>query len=101
MKVFQILVFCTVSKGDESDIRNINHWNNLFIIQGCVTKDGPDPKKPCVFPFNDRGLSYTTCTQGASGSKPWCPTEVDERGYYLDGKWGNCPSSSLVCGTGK
>ena len=73
--------------------------NNLFIIQACVTKDGPDPKKPCVFPFNDRGLSHSKCTKGTSGGKPWCPTEVDERGYYLDGKWGNCPSS-LVCGTG-
>ena len=78
--------------------RNINLWNNIFIIQGCVTKDGPDPKKPCVFPFEDRGLSHNKCTKGTSGGKPWCPTEVDKLGYYMDGKWGNCPIS-IVCGT--
>ena len=72
--------------------------NNFFIIQACVTKDGPDPKKPCVFPFEDRGLSHSKCTKGTSGGKPWCPTEVNKLGYYMDGKWGNCPIS-IVCGT--
>ena len=71
-------------------------------IKGCRTKvgkdAGPDPNKPCAFPFNDRGISHSKCTKGVSGGKPWCPTEVDKLGYYMDGKWGNCPSS-IVCGT--
>ena len=70
------------------------------MIQGCTTNDGPDPNKPCVFPFNDPydgGISHSKCTSGASGGKPWCPTEVDERGYYSDGKWGYCGS---YCDTG-
>ena len=66
------------------------------MIQDCVTKGGPDPNKPCVFPFNDRGISYNKCTSGTSGGKPWCPTEVDKNGYYLTGKWGECGSN---CGT--
>ena len=77
--------------------RNINHWNKLFIIQGCVTKDGPDPNKPCVFPFIDRGIPHSKCTYGASDLQPWCPTEVDQNGYYIDEKWGNCEKN---CETG-
>ena len=42
-----------------------------LVIQGCTTNDGPDPNKPCVFPFNDRGISHSKCTKGASGSKPF------------------------------
>ena len=70
-----------------------------ILLAVCVTTDGPDPKKPCVFPFNDRGISHSKCTKGTTGGKPWCPTKVDERGYYVENQWGNCPNS-LVCGTG-
>ena len=62
-----------------------------------MTKDGPDPNKPCVFPFIDRGISHSKCTLGASDLQPWCPTEVDQNGYYVDEKWGNCDSN---CETG-
>ena len=85
------LVFYTVKKELSSDIEIcINHWNILFLIQGCRTKDGPDPNKPCVFPFIDRGITHSKCTKGVSGGQLWCPTEVNERGYYVNGKWGNC-----------
>ena len=63
-----------------------------------MTKDGPDPNKPCVFPFFDRGISHSKCTSGASDLQPWCPTEVDQNGYYINEKWGNCESN---CETGK
>ena len=69
----------------------------FFFIQGCMTKDGPDPNKPCVFPFIDRGISHSKCTFGASDLQPWCPTEVDQNGHYIDEKWGNCDSN---CETG-
>ena len=71
--------------------------NNFFFIQVCVTKDGPDPNRPCVFPFIDRGISHSKCTSGASYLQPWCPTEVDQNGHYIDEKWGNCESN---CETG-
>ena len=62
-----------------------------------MTKDGPDPNKPCVFPFIDRGISHSKCTSGASDLQQWCPTEVDRNGHYIDEKWGNCDSN---CETG-
>ena len=93
-----LLVFHAVIKEKSSDVEiHINHWNILFILQGCVTTDGPDPNKPCFFPFIDRGISYSKCTLGASDLQPWCPTEVDQNGYYVDEKWGNCDSN---CETG-
>ena len=69
----------------------------LFIIQGCGTKGGPDANKPCVFPFQDREKIHSKCTSGTTDRQPWCPTEVDQNGYYIDGKWGYCDSN---CETG-
>jgi hypothetical protein len=90
-----------VNKVDVSDIYiNIKHSNNIFIIQGCLTKDGPDPNKPCVFPFIDRGISLNKCTIGSLDRKPWCPTEVDQNGHYIDEKWGNCDSNCEIGNTG-
>ena len=71
-----------------------------------MTKDGPDPNKPCVFPFNYGGTSYSKCST-QDNPEPWCATEVDANGNYepgIYGKWGNCDSNcdnpSSNCGTG-
>ena len=61
-----------------------------------MTKDGPDPNKPCVFPFIDRGVSHSKCTSGALDLQPWCPTEVDQNGHYIDEKWGNCDNNCEI-----
>ena len=78
----------------EANYRRFRKMSSKKSIKGCRTKvgkdEGPDQNKPCTFPFNDRGISHSKCTKGVSGGQLWCPTEVDEKGYYIDGKWGNC-----------
>ena len=64
-------------------------------IQGCTTISGPNPNKPCVFPFIYKDISYSQCTT-KDHNVLWCPTEVDAYGKYTY-KWGNCNSN---CGTG-
>ena len=71
---------------------------NLHIIcflDNCITTSGPDPRRPCVFPFIHEMVEYETCTD-AGHDQLWCPTEVDidpvdGKGYaVVPGKWGNC-----------
>ena len=57
-----------------------------------MTKDGPDPNKPCVFPFIYGGKSYDKCTTEGH-DQPWCSTKVDAGGNYVGGNWGNCNSN--------
>ena len=108
----RLLSTCFIEKPNFRIIENLSNDNSKFVekqsdlkikisfiilIQGCGTKDGPDPNKPCVFPFIDRGISHSKCTLGASDLQPWCPTEIDRNGHYIDEKWGNCDSN---CETG-
>ena len=49
----------------------------------CTTVGGPDPKKPCVFPFKHKGNTFITCAQGPpNDDKHWCSTLVDEAGEF-------------------
>ena len=58
----------------------------------CKTKGGPDPDKPCVFPFIFNGSMYNECptVKYDQPYQPWCSTEVDSNGHYISGKWGFC-----------
>ncbi len=49
-------------------------------------------KIPCVFPFIYEGKSFNGCTNfNNPDSLPWCPTQVDENGFYTEEKnWGEC-----------
>jgi hypothetical protein len=55
-----------------------------------LTVGGDDPGKPCIFPFNHRGINYTKCPWLLIGD--WCATKVDLHGVAMDneGKWGTC-----------
>ena len=56
----------------------------------CLTADtmNTDRKKPCVFPFEYNGLTYTGCTMKDS-SRLWCATksvyDTSHYGYCSDG----------------
>ena len=78
---------------DASDAEIETTKITFFIIQGC---GGPDANKPCIFPFEYSGKTYSKCT-AKEHDQPWCSTEVDGYGKHVKGKWGNCDSN---CGTG-
>ena len=47
----------------------------------------------CVFPFIYGGRKYDTCvTHGTTDGSSWCSTEVDDRGYHVDGSTQPCPT---------
>jgi len=54
----------------------------------CITESGPQPNKPCIFPFISHGITFHQCTTYKNGGQPWCSTEVDGNGTHVDGKWG-------------
>ena len=48
--------------------------------------------KSCVFPFQYKGITYHKCTsiEDEENGQPWCSTEVDSNGIYIEGLWGYC-----------
>ena len=68
----------------------------------CTTVSGPDPNKPCVFPFKHRGNTFITCALADNDDKHWCSTLVDEAGEHIAGKgnWGHCGSDCPFCTSG-
>ena len=56
-------------------------------IGACNTESGPDPNKPCKFPFTYKGVSHRKCTL-QNDTNYWCATETSntndlpsKRGY--------------------
>ena len=48
----------------------------------------------CVFPFIYAGRKYDTCiSYGQADGSYWCSTEVDARGFHVEGKTQPCPSN--------
>jgi len=68
----------------------------------CTTVGGPDPKKPCVFPFKHEGNTFITCALAPNDDKHWCSTLVDEAGEHIagNGNWGHCGSDCPFCSSG-
>ena len=61
----------------------------------CLAVGGPGDGKPCVFPFEFDGTTYSTCTnriKHVTNNLPWCSTKVNTRGEHISGQgnWGNC-----------
>ena len=58
----------------------------------CKTNSGPSPNKPCVFPFKishgGTDVVYDECIILAGNTKPSCPIDVDQDGYF--NVWGYC-----------
>ena len=63
------------------------------IFESCITEDGADVGKQCVFPFKYKDVVHETCTaDGNDEGKTWCSTKTDEEGYHIWGpNWGYCP----------
>ena len=64
---------------------------------GCTTTNGPDPNKPCIFPFILDGNTYKCCTtvlNDPGDTNAWCSTMVDDFGEHVQGqgKWRVCES---------
>jgi len=57
------------------------------------TIGGPDAGSDCIFPFiwgyRDLNTTYKECTADG-GNEYWCSTKVDELGFHVSGKWGEC-----------
>lgn len=67
----------------------------------CLTVSGPNPGKPCIFPFIYDGKSYSGCPiDPDDSSKRWCSTKVDNKGQHVakQNEYGhcadNCPKSN-------
>merc|ERR1711970_822942 len=77
----------------------------------CLTDGGAKVGVPCVFPFTNKGVIYTSCTTDGGFDKPWCSTATDIFGNHVLGNWGDCspaclsqqssttPSTSSTCST--
>merc|ERR1711942_464954 len=77
----------------------------------CLTDGGAKVGLPCVFPFTNKGVTYTSCTTDGGFDKPWCSTATDIFGNHVLGNWGDCnpaclsqqssttPSTSSTCTT--
>ena len=60
----------------------------------CLTSaDSEAPNTECVFPFTFKGKTFTQCTTFDYYPQSWCATQVDGRGNYVRGEWGECSSS--------
>ncbi len=71
----------------------------LSISQRCsnTNGEGPQPVKPCVFPFRYKDKEYNECTaESDPDGKKWCSTEVDSNGLHKRNQWGYCdPSKNM------
>merc|ERR1711982_266769 len=77
----------------------------------CLTDGGAKVGLPCVFPFTNKGVTYTSCTTDGGFDKPWCSTATVIFGNHVLGNWGDCspaclsqqcsttPSTSSTCST--
>merc|ERR1711892_507344 len=56
----------------------------------CQTEGGAKIGLPCIFPFTNKGVTYTSCTTAGGFDKPWCSTATDILGNHKLGNWGDC-----------
>ena len=70
------------------------HFSFILFITECRTKNnGPEPNKPCLFPFKYQDKVYNECTTDGYGSTYWCATAFP---VTNSAGWGLCSSSCLA-----
>ena len=54
-----------------------------------------------MFPwkYGDDETEYKGCADPSNAGYLWCPTELDDKGKYISGKWGVCEDSCQQCQT--
>ncbi|XP_059081531.1 peroxidase-like [Tigriopus californicus] len=65
----------------------------------CSTVSGPNPGKPCIFPFTYQGVTYKGCPiDPEDSSKRWCSTRTDRSGNHVtgQGEYGHCDQSCPI-----
>jgi len=88
--------FAEFDMNDRNDNENFESCIFAVVSPDCKTISGPDPNKPCIFPFNVNRVPYHACTTDHNepgDTTAWCATMVDEMGNAANwdaGKWGNC-----------
>ena len=71
----------------------------MSIFSDCKTIRGNEANKMCVFPFRYQNQLYDQCISD-DHSAPWCPTEVNKRLGYINGKWGICGQGCPIASKG-
>ena len=59
----------------------------------CLTISGPNPGKPCIFPFKYNGTIFNGCERDHEDrTKTWCSTKVDSKGNHIpnQNEYGHC-----------
>ena len=64
-----------------------------YDFASCMTIGGPQPNKPCVFPFNFNGRIVNSCIIGKRPNS-WCSIKKN----YERGEWGFCNLDCLKLG---
>ena len=86
--------FCHINNSCSSGY--VCHNTRCTLASKCLTISGEDRNKTCIFPFAYHGIKFSTCTKMENGDVDWCSTQVDDRGNYIPGKWGNCGSNCPI-----
>ena len=55
----------------------------------CITKDGPQVRKQCQFPYRINGEVFDKCLKKRRQDW-WCPTKLDSSNNVLSDNWGFC-----------
>jgi len=65
----------------------------------CLTDSGEVFPSKCVFPFVHNGRKFQACTDAGSPdpTRLWCPTEVGDSGFAVEGTSGLCNSKCGYC----
>ena len=86
-----IMLYMRLNCVDRPKLNNISNLYSFFDT-ACRTKNtGPEPDKPCVFPFQYMGKEYNECTTDGYGSTYWCGTTFT----VTNVGWGVCSSSCI------
>ena len=48
----------------------------------------------CHFPFTYKDKTYNNCTKEDNWGVPWCSTDPEGDGDYIDSTWENCQESA-------
>ena len=86
------LALCGMDHGtlnNSSQIQeNFNASSALEQNETCITESGQDVGKPCLFPFEYKGILFSECPRVANDDKSWCSTDNHDNGTSRN--WGYC-----------